>query len=79
MRIIQSKQLKCQIFYSILTSFGKFGHLSDPHIYCFHNFPNRLDDYKGPENMNYTIVKHGETFYGLHAAITSAVVQMNIL
>ena len=36
-----------------------------------------LDDNKGPENINCTMVKHMETFYGKHTALTPAVVKIN--
>ena len=38
---------------------------------------NGLIDRKGPENTSYTIGKYGETFYGLHTALTPAVVKVN--
>ena len=35
------------------------------------------NDYKGAENINYTIVKYGETCYGHHTALTPAIVKIN--
>ena len=46
-------------------------------LYNFSKSRNRLSDHNGPENINYTIVKYGETFYGRHRAQTSAVVKIN--
>ena len=37
---------------------------------------NELSDHKGPENINSTIVKYGETFYGHHTAPTAAIVKI---
>ena len=32
---------------------------------------------QSPENINSTLVKYGETFYGRHTALTPAVVKIN--
>ena len=42
----------------------------------FQNSQNVLSDHEGPENINYTIVKHGETFYGHLTALSPAVVKL---
>ena len=42
----------------------------------FRKSRNRHNDHKIPENINYTIVKYGETFYGRHTALIPAVVKM---
>ena len=41
----------------------------------FHNSWNGANDFKGPENINYTIVKYEDMFYGHH---TTAAVKINI-
>ena len=43
----------------------------------FQKSRSRLNDHKGPENINYTIVKYGETFYGRQTALTAAVIKIN--
>lgn len=39
-----------------------------------HIFWNELVDYKGPENINYTKVRYGETFCGRRMAVTPAAI-----
>ena len=41
---------------------GQLGFIIDPYI-IFQNYQNGLNDHKEPENINYTIVYYGETFF----------------
>ena len=59
------KQQKCQVFWA------NYIHIN------FQKKPNGLNNRKGPENIYYTIVKYGETFYGRHTALIPAVVEIN--
>ena len=70
------KHLNCQGVWVKQASFGQLGLISDPPV-DFQKSRNGLNDHKGPENINYTIVKYGETFYGHLMALTLAVVKIN--
>ena len=48
------------IFDGYVCLFGQLSLISDRHIFLSNSW-NDVDDYKGPENINYTIVKYGET------------------
>ena len=52
------------------------GFINDPHK-NFQKSRNGLNDHKGPENINYTIVKYGEMFYACHTALTPVMVKIN--
>ena len=48
----------CEVFLARLPGFGQLGLTNDSQI-----VHNGLNDDKIPENISYTIVKYGETFY----------------
>ena len=51
----------CQVFLAILASFGLLVVISDPHV-NFQNSRNGCNAHKGPENINYFILKYGVRF-----------------
>ena len=53
----------------------QLGLTSDPNI-NIEKSRIELSGYKEPENINYTIVKYEEMFYGSHMALTPAVVKI---
>ena len=55
------KTARCKVFYATRASFGQLGIISDPHI-NFQKSRSGLNDHKGTENINGTIVKQDETF-----------------
>ena len=57
------------------TSFDQLGLISDPGK-NFQN-PEWVHDHKGLENIDCTIVKYGETFYGRLTALTPAEAKVN--
>ena len=54
-----------------LTHIGQLGLISERHK-NFQNFRKGLSYHKGPESINYTIVKLGEMFDGRNTALTKA-------
>ena len=46
-------------------SIGQLGLISDSRMILFKH-PDGLNYHKGPDNINYTIVKYDETLYGHH-------------
>ena len=54
-----------QMFRPRLASWGHLFVISDIHI-SFQKYREGPNDHKGPESINYTIVKYIETFYGRH-------------
>ena len=63
---------------SWMFKFSGSGLISDPHM-KFQKSQNELSYHKGSENIKYTIVKYGETFYGRHTALIQAVMKIQIL
>ena len=57
----------------MLASFGQLGVISDLHI-NFQKSWNGFNDHRKPNNINYTVVKYGETIYGRHKAETLFVI-----
>ena len=53
-----------KFFWARLASFGQLSLISDPRI--FSKLHNGIRDPKGQENINYTMMKGRETFYGRH-------------
>ena len=53
-------RLVLDIFDGYVCLFGQLSLISDRHIFLSNSW-NDVDDHKGPENINYTIVKYGET------------------
>ena len=69
--------LSVHVFWPRQASFGQLSLISDPHI-NLQNSQNGLNDHKGLENTNYTIVKYGEMLYGRYTPLTPAVVKILI-
>ena len=63
----------CQVFGARPASFGHVG-VSSVTLTFFSKIP--LNVYKGPENINYTIMMYGETFYDCYMALTPIVVNI---
>ena len=61
----KKKKMEYLVFLARLACFGQLCLISNPHI-KFQIFRNELNDHKEPENINYTIVKYGETFLRSH-------------
>ena len=68
------KRQSVKFFRGRQASFGQLGLIRVPQV-DFQKSQNGLNDYNGPENIIYTIVKYGETFYGRNTALTPIVVK----
>ena len=61
-----------------LARFGQLALISDPNI-KFLNSRNGFNNHKRQENINYTLVKYGETIQGRRTVSTLTVVKVNRL